>query len=149
MLHYLCRSSLFFLLIPLFTPPLTNPPILPILNPPLLRRNKRNRTDTLTQCAEWSQFAFQHCCCFFSKSDLANCLQLKMKEAMNIVRDRQEWRHRISTSSSPLGWRASKMDLPSNNRAIWNHSPPPRLWEALNRLAANAVKASPYLPDCS
>ena len=37
-----------------------------------------------------------------------NCLQLNMKEAMDIVRDRQEWRHRISTSSSPLGWRASK-----------------------------------------
>jgi len=27
---------------------------------------------------------------------------------MDIVRNRQEWRHRISTSSSPLGWRASK-----------------------------------------
>jgi len=37
-----------------------------------------------------------------------NRLQLNMKEAMDIVRDRQEWRHRISTSSSPLGWRASK-----------------------------------------
>jgi len=37
-----------------------------------------------------------------------NCLQLNMKEAMDIVRDRQEWRHRISTSSLPLGWRASK-----------------------------------------
>jgi len=32
-----------------------------------------------------------------------NCVQLNMKEAMDIVRDRQEWRHRISTSSSPLG----------------------------------------------
>jgi len=31
-----------------------------------------------------------------------------MKEAMDIVRDKQEWRHRISTSSSPLGWRTSK-----------------------------------------
>ena len=31
-----------------------------------------------------------------------NCLQLNMKEAMDIVRDRQEWRHRISTSSSPF-----------------------------------------------
>jgi len=37
-----------------------------------------------------------------------NCLQLNMKEAMDIVRDRQEWRHHISTSSSPLGWWASK-----------------------------------------
>ena len=37
-----------------------------------------------------------------------NRLQLNMKEATDIVRDRQEWRHRISTSSSPLGWRASK-----------------------------------------
>jgi len=37
-----------------------------------------------------------------------NRLQLNMKEAMDIVRDRQKWRHRISTSSSPLGWRASK-----------------------------------------
>ena len=37
-----------------------------------------------------------------------NCLQLNIKEAMDIVRDRQKWRHRISTSSSPLGWRASK-----------------------------------------
>jgi len=37
-----------------------------------------------------------------------NRLQLNMKEAMDIVRDRQEWRHRISTSSSPLGWQASK-----------------------------------------
>jgi len=37
------------------------------------------------------------------------CLQLNMKEAMDIVCDRQEWRHRISTSSSPLGWRARKM----------------------------------------
>ena len=32
-----------------------------------------------------------------------NCLQPNMKEAMDIVRDRQEWKHRISTSSSPLG----------------------------------------------
>ena len=32
-----------------------------------------------------------------------NCLQLNMKEAMDIVRDRQEWRHRISTSPTPLG----------------------------------------------
>ena len=32
-----------------------------------------------------------------------NRLQLNMKEAMDIVRDRQEWRQRISTSSSPLG----------------------------------------------
>ena len=40
--------------------------------------------------------------------DLYKRLQLNMKEAMDIVRDRQEWRHRISTSSLPLGWRASK-----------------------------------------
>ena len=46
-----------------------------------------------------------------------NCLQLNMKEAMDIVRDRQEWRHRISTSSSPLGWRASKMMMTKQDRA--------------------------------
>ena len=40
-----------------------------------------------------------------------NHLQLNMKEVMDIVRDRQEWRHRISTSSSPLGWRANKKKL--------------------------------------